>query len=74
MKRTWLRNKFLKTRSSESQKAYNKQQNFCLSLVIKVKREHFIQVELKNVIDSRAFWNTGKSFLSVRLKNKAKLH
>ena len=36
MKRSRLRNKFLRTRSSESQKAYNNQRNFCLSLVKKV--------------------------------------
>ena len=29
MKSSWLRNKFLKTISSESQKAYNNKGNFC---------------------------------------------
>ena len=41
MKRSWLRKKFLKTGSSKSQKAYNKQRNFCLSLDKKSKKRVF---------------------------------
>ena len=56
MKSSRLRNKFLKTRSGESRKAYNKQRNFCLSLVKKVKRECYSKHNIKNAIDNRTFW------------------
>ena len=68
MKRSWLRNKFLKTRSSNSQKAYNKQQNFHLRLVKKVKRECYSKLDIKNVIGNIKFWNAVKPFLSDKTK------
>ena len=37
MNRTRLRNRFLKSRSFEEKAAYNKQRNYCLSLVWKTK-------------------------------------
>ena len=40
LKRLQLRNKFLEPKSTESQKTYNKQQNFCLSFLKKVKGEY----------------------------------
>lgn len=43
-KRSRLRNKLLKTRSSGSQKAYNKQRNFYLILIKKVKREYYCKL------------------------------
>ena len=43
----WLQNKFLKTRSSESQKGYNKQRKFCLIPVKKLKREHCSKLDIK---------------------------
>ena len=52
IKRSGLRNKFLKNRSSESQKAYSKQRNFCLSLVKKVIRVYYSKLDVKNVMDT----------------------
>ena len=46
MKRSRLRNKFRKTKLSESQKTYNKQRNFCFDLVKKVKREYYRKLDI----------------------------
>ena len=68
MKRSRLRNKFLKTRSSNSQKAYNKQRNFYLCIVKKVKRECNSKLDIKNVIGNIKLWNAVKPFLSDKTK------
>ena len=41
MNRTRLRNKFLRSRSTEDRSAYNQQRNFYLSLVSKAKRNYY---------------------------------
>ena len=38
MVRSKLRNKFLKSRSEEDRKAYNKQRNMCVKLINKTKK------------------------------------
>ena len=58
---------------SEPQKAYNKQRNFCLILVKKVKREYYSKLDIRNVIDNRKFWNTVKPFLSAKNKLQGKI-
>ena len=41
MKRSRLRNKFLRDRTDRSRKEYKKQINFCVNLLKKSKTEHF---------------------------------
>jgi len=41
MKRSRLRNKFLKNPTPENKVAYNKQRNYCLTLSRKTKKEYF---------------------------------
>ena len=41
MNRSKLRNKFLKTRNEESRRRFNRQRNFCVSLLRKTKRRFF---------------------------------
>ena len=41
MYRSTLRNKFLKTRNKESKRCFNRQRNFCASLLLKTKRRFF---------------------------------
>ena len=42
MNRTRLKNKFLRSRSTEDRSAYNQQRNFCLSLVRKAKKKRLL--------------------------------
>ena len=55
MERTRLRNKFLKNPTIENKLAYTKQRNFCVSLLRKVKREYFANINEKNIIENRKF-------------------
>ena len=53
--------------------AYTKQRNFCVSLLRKVKREYFANLNEKNITDNRKFWQTVKPFLSVKNKSREKI-
>ena len=58
MHRSRLHNKCLKERTNESKIAYNKQQNICISLLRKTKRDHFPNLDTKIMKDNRKFWKT----------------
>ena len=58
MNRSKLRNKFLKTRSEESKRRFNRQRNFCVSLLRKIKRRFFGKLGHRVVSDNRKFWKT----------------
>ena len=62
MKRTRLRNKFLKDRSEENKKKYSKQRNYCVSLLRKSKSDYFGNLNEKNINDNKTFWKTVNSF------------
>ena len=75
MRRTRLRNKFLKDRSEENKKKYSKQRNYCVSLLRKSKSDYFRNLNEKIINDNKTFWKSIKPFLSdkVRLANKMTL-
>ena len=56
--RSRLRNIFLKEKSSESKKAYNKQRSICVSMVKKAKKEHFQNMNISEIPDNKKFWKT----------------
>ena len=64
MKRSRLRNKFLKTKAEVDKIAYKKQRNHCVSLTRKIKKEYDSSLDEKCVIDNKKFWKTVKPFLS----------
>ena len=64
MDRTRLRNKFLKSRSTESKLAYIKQRNYCVSLIRQTKRDYYNNLNNKNFIDNKSFWKCVKPFLT----------
>ena len=53
--RTKLRNKFLKNRSNENKTNYVKQRNHCVSLLRKMKREYYSNLDEKNICDNKTF-------------------
>ena len=53
-----LRNKFLKTKTEESKQLYSKQQNFCVTLLHKAKRNYFADLDSRILKDNRKFWKT----------------
>ena len=58
MKRSKLRNKFLKTRNEESKKRFNRQRSFCFSFFDKTKRRLFGKLDHRVVSSNRKFWKT----------------
>ena len=72
MERTRLRNTFLKNPAVANKLAYTKQINFCVSLLRKVKRKYFANLNEKNITYNRKCWQTVKPFLSEKNKSKGK--
>ena len=67
MKRTRLRNKFLKDRNKENKSKYSKQRNYCVSLIRKMKKDYYSNLDVKEVTDNKTFWKTIKRFLSDKI-------
>ena len=64
MKRAKLRNRFFKTRNNTDKFSYNKQRNFCVSLIRKEKSKNFTNLNIKDVTDNKKFWKTIKPCFS----------
>ena len=73
MQRTKLRNKFLKDPSAENKFSYNKQRNWCVSLLRKEKKKYFANLNEKDITDNKNFWQTIKPFLSEKTKSREKI-
>ena len=73
MERMRLRNNFLKNPTVSNKLAYTKQRNFFVSLLRKVKREYFANLNEKSITDNKKFWQTVNSFLSEKNKWKEKI-
>ena len=64
MKRSKLRNVFLKKRTEENRNNYVKQRNLCVTLLRKSKREFFGSLNVKDLCDNKKFWGVVKPLLS----------
>ena len=70
MKRSRLRNTFLRDRTETSRKEYKKQRNFCVNLLKKAKKDHFANLDVNSVLDNRKFWQNVKPLFSNKVKAK----
>ena len=70
MKRSKLRNDFLKDRNDASQSAYRKQRNLCVTLLRKAKKHYFSNLEAKLITDNKKFWNSVKPLFSDKITVK----
>ena len=73
MKRSNLRNKYLKSTSEEDKQRFRKQRNLCVSLLRKTKRSYYLNLNEKNIIDNRKFWKIVKPMLSNKFVNNEKI-
>ena len=64
MNRSRLKNRFLKNPNEENKLKYNKQRNYCVNLLRKVKRNYYSNLNIKNITDNKKFWNTVKPLFS----------
>ena len=60
MKRTELRNKFLKYKTDESRQAFVKKRNYCVSLLRESKINYYSNRNVKDITDNKKFWKTIK--------------
>ena len=64
MERTRLRDRYLKMPSAENNDLYKRQRNLCTSLIRKIKRTYYNNLDSKNILDNKKFWNTVKPLFS----------
>ena len=64
MKRSRLRNNFLRNRTKENKILYNRQRNYFVSLLRKSKRRFYDNLNIKNVTDNKLFWKSVKPLRS----------
>ena len=62
MKRTRLKNNYLKNWCDANRKAHNAQRNLCVTLVRKAKLDYYNKLNHKKVSDNKTFWKTVKPF------------
>ena len=55
MHRSKLRNNFLRHRSNENRQKYSKQQNYGVSLLRRIKKNYYSNLNEKNVTDNKKF-------------------
>ena len=50
-----------------------KQQNHCVSLLRKTKREYYSNLDEKNICDNKTFWKIVKPILSTKIKSNERI-
>ena len=64
MKKSELRNNYLKDKTDANRMLYKKQRNYCVSLLRKSKTNYFANLDEKKVSDKKFFWKVIKPSLS----------
>ena len=67
MKRSSLRNKYLKHRTDLNKECYNKQRNYCTHLIKKAKKEYYSHLNPSSVSNSMTFWKTVKPLFTDKI-------
>ena len=73
MIRNRKRNRFLKHRSDENRRLFQKQRNMCVSLLRKAKKEYFSPSNTNKVVENKSFWKIVKPFLSNKTISSEKI-
>ena len=73
MRRSALKNKYLKNKSEESLKAFKKQKNFTKRLAKKERVKYFANLDLNKYTDNIKFWNTVKPMFSRSANGQMKI-
>ena len=73
MKRSLLKNTYLKIRSDNSKREYNKQRNYDVSILRKTKTNYYANLNEKDLTDNKQFWRTVKPLLSDKIKTPEKI-
>ena len=68
-----MRYRFLKHRSDENRRLFQKQRNMCVSLLRKAKKEYFSPSNINKVVEHKSFWKIVKPFLSNKTISSEKI-
>ena len=68
-----MRNIYLKNCSDNNKREYNKQRNYCVSLLRKTKTNYYANLNEKDLTDNKQFWQTVKPLLSDKIKSSKKI-
>ena len=73
MKRSQLKETYNKNHNYENWYLYQKQRNFCVSLLRKTKRNYFKNVKIQDLTDNKKFWKTIRPYFSDNGYNETKI-
>ena len=73
MHRTRFCKKYLWNKTDENKRKYTKQQNYCVSLLRKSKKEYYSNLDVKNITDKKTFWKIVTPFLSDKVTSTQKI-
>ena len=71
--RTRLRNKFIDSKTDADRIAYNKQRNYCVSLIPKEKKAYYSNLNIRDVTDNKTFWRKIKPLSSEKVNLQTKI-
>ena len=74
MKRSRLRNNFLKNKTEQNKTLYTKQRNYCVSLLKKSKKKYFANLNEKDILDNKLFWKTIKPSFSDKIMPRDRIN
>ena len=73
MKRSRLKNKFIKNPNDTNKDNYKRQRNYCVNLLRRVKKEYYNNLNPNNITDNKKFWNSMKPFFSDKNNSISKI-
>ena len=73
IKRRRFRYLYLKKKTDTSRIAYIKHSSYCVPLLRKTKKDHYANLNEKDVADNKQFWMTVKPLLSDKIKPSDKI-
>ena len=73
MVRSKLRNTFLKLKTIESRRAYNKQRNFCVALLRETKKNYYENLNVNLITDNKKFWKHINPFFTDKSQSNTKI-
>ena len=63
----------MKNKTDTNRIAYIKQRNYCVSLLRKTKKDHYGNLNIKEVADNKQFWKRVKPLLSDKVRSSEKI-
>ena len=68
-----LKNKFINFKTDVERIVYNKQRNYCVSLIRKEKKTYYSNLKISDVTDNKTFWRKVKPLFSEKVNLQTKI-